>query len=1001
MRRPLSFQPDGLRATPGLGAQLSGAQHRRGSVTSQYTHSRTASHPPLPHQPQQHFYSAPDIDLQSAANKSGLKAGERGYYFGFDTYPVRCGNASISATNVVVAGYEGGLAVYSVSKRGLDPLASLKGLKGGVFAARILPWLSSGDASDVHPFVAVVLHGPVLPESNDSGTTSARPSRPGSPRTDAPMRPNHVIEYYQTSVEVYSLQTNQRVAVLLQLPQVPIRSPIAITSNMFEPPPPSGSLSIIADEEMLVVASGVSGECWVYREALDDTTGEIKFGIAAKLWTTIQQSPRADPTEEGDRSGPPMPPQPAAKLPVIAINDRWLAYCPPSPSSRILLGAHVPVAAMGKATGVQSHTVPPPPSASVAVDLMTPGSMVNKILRETTQEVIQGAKWVGQQGIQAFYSYWNKGQGQPQQARSPPTTSQPWGASYPPRQAGPQFPPTHGTPGKAVTKDPGLVSLVHLDGLGHSSSVQHVATFSPPEGCSYLAFSPNGLALFTASAKGDVQDVWDLFRLQYTKSSALQVSAAGGSGARVRQIAHFTRMTVARIVHVAWTRPTGERIAMVTERGTVHLLDLPGTAFNWPPPRRRLDAQDPGGSSEPSSSAVSIASSAIGAAVGVARPLVNRSRRSSATSASNSTANTIVTSASHGGRVLAASIGSSIGKTAGSAIHQLRHTGENRVSLPPTKVLPGPNCVTWIAGRSHHALFAAAGGVVRTYPSKSRGTSNKVPRGYKDFNVPAIPDDIIPASVLRFINGDEDMYLSDREMDAGDTVTLEGRNKPKAPKWQGPDVWLPHAEIETSAPYQPFHTDKRVTLWDTSTPKAKVEADARARMPLGVTGAATQDVTSLLADIILEERASTPPISKKKKKQQQQQPPPAVATVALEAGTPPISQSPSATNLTAVSTTPVPSTSVTTGSKPWVFGRKIPATRLDLWHAPVEEEALGVSEDGRALPASAMERVLQVGANDEQIVITTRRRRGVRAEETDDGFFEDDCDVLDFADQRV
>lgn len=54
-----------------------------------------------------------------------------------------------------------------------------------------------------------------------------------------------------------------------------------------------------------------------------------------------------------------------------------------------------------------------------------------------------------------------------------------------------------------------------------------------------------------------------------------------------------------------------------------------------------------------------------------------------------------------------------------------------------------------------------------------------------------------------------------------------------------------------------------------------------------------------------------------------------------------------------------------------------------------------------ALPQSAMERVMQYG-DAEQIVVTTRRRRGGRQGDGDeDGFFEDDCEVLDFADQRV
>jgi hypothetical protein len=58
-----------------------------------------------------------------------------------------------------------------------------------------------------------------------------------------------------------------------------------------------------------------------------------------------------------------------------------------------------------------------------------------------------------------------------------------------------------------------------------------------------------------------------------------------------------------------------------------------------------------------------------------------------------------------------------------------------------------------------------------------------------------------------------------------------------------------------------------------------------------------------------------------------------------------------------------------------------------------------------------MERITtKISESDEevdQIVITTRRRRGVTHGNGqgfnggDDGFFEDDCEVLDFATQRV
>jgi hypothetical protein len=58
-----------------------------------------------------------------------------------------------------------------------------------------------------------------------------------------------------------------------------------------------------------------------------------------------------------------------------------------------------------------------------------------------------------------------------------------------------------------------------------------------------------------------------------------------------------------------------------------------------------------------------------------------------------------------------------------------------------------------------------------------------------------------------------------------------------------------------------------------------------------------------------------------------------------------------------------------------------------------------------------MERVLRVTDSTEemeQIVITTRRRKGISRTGTEnsgdadeEGFFEDDCEVLDFASQRV
>jgi hypothetical protein len=159
----------------------------------------------------------------------------------------------------------------------------------------------------------------------------------------------------------------------------------------------------------------------------------------------------------------------------------------------------------------------------------------------------------------------------------------------------------------------------------------------------------------------------------------------------------------------------------------------------------------------------------------------------------------------------------------------------------------------------------------------------------------------------------------------------------------GTESSIPQAEIESNAPYQPFHTDRRVGLYvyDTSTP---------------------------------------------------------------------IPSSPSVSALLVPPRTLPQQRHAVTGDAPWVFGRPINAIKLDIGPAQGDEDDLSSIGDHQALPSSAMERVttkISEAEDVEQIVITTRRRRGTGRGngETlgvdEDGFFEDDCEVLDFASQRV
>ncbi|KAL1897728.1 hypothetical protein Sste5346_004036 [Sporothrix stenoceras] len=1061
--------------------------HRRDSLHSHYAQSRgvTAAaanaipHPPPPNQPQAHFYGAPDIDLDLQPRQSGMKAGQRGYHFAFDTLP-----SQGSAETVVTAGYEGGLEVHSVSKRGLERLASLSGLRGGVVNAKILPWTATNPAlADAFPLIAVVVHGPVLPPAPhpDAGEADANGTQDGSlkngpvaaegletsphnsPQVDARDFPSGrtfsgsalPIEYYQTTVEIYSLKLNRRVCILLEAPKIPLK--IAVTSPIFQAPPPSGAFQVKADGGNIVISSAVTGECWLYRQVAFSGENDLPFVFVAKLWTTLQQSLKGindgDAAADGERSraassSSNSSSRPGLKQPVLSLSGKWLAYCPATPSSQIALRAVVPVQIHGRAPGYNSMTPPHLPPTTADVDLPHTESVMNKIMRDATQELISGAKWVGQQGWQAFNNYWkgNPGASTPQAPRSPPT------AGYAGRLDG-QFPPTHGgaPPAVVVSKEPGLVSVVDITAVGNSTTIHPVTTFAPTLGCSFLSFSPTGLWLFTASTKGDVQTVWDLFRIQYTKASPLQAVGAPGTltGPRVRQIAQFSRMTVARIVDVAWTKPNGERLAMVTERGTVHLLDLPSSAFTWPPPRRRgtrpPDAAGATGSGTTgadaaggvkASTAVSYASSAFTTAFDAARPLLTRPRRSSS-NVPQSTGAIIVDHASHGGKIIAAGISHSLGKT-GNAINQLRHTGENRVSLPSGPFTPGPSCVAWVAGKRHHSLFVLGDGLVRNFVSRTRKKSSGqrvLHLGFnKDIRVPSLPDDLLSTAVQHFL--DPEVFLDFVEQnDAGsNTMVLATHMRRPSADPSTVDSSIPHAEIESSAPYQPFHTDRRIALYEYDplrqdalnaqstliypSPVAPHEPLTAAFSAMTISPPTQQLLSSSPMDDVLP--TTTPPTNSGKSKSAKKQAKLAAKAKEYEQN---LERSPAPTpafaeisdfengndngngNGNTRGASPAPPAEPNTS---WVFGLPIVSTLVDTGFPPMsEEESFNISyEDTRALPASAIERVLEQVGGDEQIVVTTRRRRGggrgaLGDQDDEDGFFEDDCEVLDFADQRV
>lgn len=962
-RRPTSVHIDGHHTFEDNMSQRASSVNRRNSAYSQHA-QRYGSRRPLPHHPQPHFYGAPDLNLGVPMRPVGLKPGAQGYYFGFDTI-----NTSIIGSkqtdNVVISGFEGGLNVHAISKSGHSEIATLDGLRGGIYSAKILPWTVKGGLSGGFPLIAVVVHGPVLEETD---TSTAEPSSPKLKPSDAAAKPRSSsinsssrnrhkqgggpIKHYQTAVEVWSLSTKRYVATLLSVPKTAIST--SITSPHFIHPPPAGALTVTADAGNIVVTSGITGELWIFRQIKIDNDLSMSFRCLGKFWTTVQQSAPYEPSAHSDfsesdtqfndvRANRPLP-----KAALFTLRGRWLAYSPSTSSNQVSLRATVDISKpTNRIPGLNTFAPPQLPTVNCGVDTPQGEEFWGPLSRQAAQEAIKRAKWIGDQGSRAWSNYWNG------------PSSNASGNWQPSNQAEPihDFPPTHGAALQYDTSqsEPVLISIVDLEKLatgrnGTTAASATLATFKMPLGCSYMSFSPNGLALFTASTKGDVQFIWDLMRIQHTKSSHLQPQASGSlQGVYIRQIVCFTRLTVARIVDVIWTMPHGETIAMVTERNTIHFLDIPQNAYVWPPPRHRSTSPIP--ESSPTSlgtspSAVGIASNAVNAAWNFTQPFLARPRGISGSGPIPNRKGTIAASltaiAGQGGKAIASGISKSFGAASGTIQH-FRRAGDNKLHLPQTSTLCSASCVKWLGGSNKDTFAALLDGSVKLYTikhvrSKSKPNVFRIHIGTApiDIRLPSIPDHVIAPMIRHTFDLDDDEDLGGRATEENHTWHPRPASVGRAGALLGTESSIPQAEIESSAPYQPFHTDPRVGLF----------------------------VYSVA--------------------------PPSPSVSAFVSHQPTVEQA------------------VRPAGEPWVFGGPVHTSKLNIGNAHLDEEVITSSESHRALPAESIERKTTKFADDvaEPIVSTTRRRKAssrsaVDIADGEEGFFEDDCDVIDFASNRV
>ncbi|KAL8913752.1 MAG: hypothetical protein Q9171_001486 [Xanthocarpia ochracea] len=930
-----------------LGGYLSSSPSKERPVSG---HSQR-SNPPLPHYPQAHFYGAPQIDFSTPQNHHESQGPPARGCRVFGNLASAGAEGFGGAESVLLIGLQNGLDVFSFDNGRADRIGRLEDLRGTVIEAQLLPSSLRDDAfHPLRPLVAVVVHGPQRTQRLISRQSSG--SQINDPTFDPSASTMEAFEQadsedparrtlYQTTVEVYSMRKREHIATLLKSVPIESRNGHQDTSHSKDAPP-DGEWGLQACGRFLVVGSGKSGEVFIF-EALSEGNNEssLAFRCIGKTWTSIApQIPRSRSTSSTEANTPVLEDGMGDILhrrerATFALSHRWLAVVPPSNCTKTTMHASVDLQhSHHKPPGLSSHTSPQSPQPTC--DLDTPGqeSLLNKVARDVTQEFMKGARWVGDQGMRAWKNYWQKPPDPSTMLRSSPEN-----ASLPPPHD--RLPPTHANSDESsqTLNQRTIVSILDLEKLSSNQSAKDevalhpLAAFALADGCSLVSFTPNGLALLTASAKGDIQRVWSLMRMAHGTLVPQTDSSHVHKAPSVRQIARFTRMTVTRIVDVVWTGPGGERLALVTERGTVHIYDLPPSALQWPPPRRTTkalngDTQSLKASPEleaavPAYSSSGRLGSAMDAVTGRTQPLLAavRGRPPSIGNPFSGFSGISLTAGAgiKSGKVVAAGFNKSVGAATGT-VDTIRHLGENRLTLPGPPHAAAPGRVQWLAGRNRGYMAVTGGDTLRIH--RISHNANPKPGKRRPSVVGNKPVELrLGDLVHRPARGKQWTATARREQTDKCSPSPHSfwQARPLRPVSRGEEDSLhSQAEIDTNAPYQPFHTDRRVNL------HVYTEEDT-------------------LADSHHSQ-----------------------------------------------------------GSSPWVFGEAISTIRTRTGAAISDEmEASDVEQLGR------MEKHVSVQGNEkegQQIVITTRRRKAAKAEVAEGGeeeIFEDDCEVVDFADERV
>jgi hypothetical protein len=515
-----------------------------------------------PHMKQNHYFAVPGLDFgrgTAKPEKGSKQAGSEHYCCCFDSF----GNAgdavsAARAKDALIVGWEGGLEVYRVLADKMEIVGRLEGLRGGVVGAKILPWSNLiGGNHSLLPLVALVIHGPM----DGQGLSAARDD------DGQVSEGEETAKHYQTTVEVFSLETQRHVSTLYK--SLPVALPEAKLGSFATVPEPVGDLRLDAIGSFLTISSGKSGEIFVFAQRREGANTS-NFRCIGKYWTTLQSrfDVQTKPTTSTEHV-PGSDLQEPQTMPLLSLSGRWLAFVAPSSSSKISVQGTLALSEGGQQPpGVGSHLAPPQPVVSCDIVGLNSEGVLAKYSRQAAQEFLKASR----RGIEMGMAGWREFT-QP----SPPSRI------LQRTEGGEElFPPTN-APGddmRRATKEPAVVVIMDLERLldAEENHAKHLppplASFALDDGCNYLSLSADGLRLLTTSRKGEVSYIWDL---RYAAHGSHQKRDVGNGdavmGPHVTRVQRIVRNSHAVVLDTAWARD-GNFVALLTAHGTVHLHEI-------------------------------------------------------------------------------------------------------------------------------------------------------------------------------------------------------------------------------------------------------------------------------------------------------------------------------------------------------------------------------------------------------------------------------------------